>query len=740
MNLLYSFYLLFFAVSGVVAIPGIEWYKPTLGLYACLYEIDYSGNFTFCPATDSTCLCSDPNSRATMAGCLVYHDRNTTIMTDYIVKYCGMYFETNLTSDWFEGAYANFTARAKYFKDIDMPADSNIVDVPLKFEPKDMDHYSTIAMNFLGNYDDSVYYGVSVYGFWLIVLLIGAASHWTKMLFPGLTKKMTGPVSNFWRKYISMPAFIGRRKAQSIPGFKIFDSLIPTRFEMLVISLFYVYMIIIHAINMKGVKGDPVFGSKYMAELRYVADRTGIVGTAMMPLVFLFAGRNNFLQWICGFNYSTFLCYHRHLARVMFMLIVIHSVNFTILEEEYYAEDIKEPWLYWGVVATIVGGVMLIQSILYLRRINYEIFLLVHIVLATFWVVGTWVHVVDFGYGCVFIPSIAVWGFDRAVRIGRLLYFGFPEVTIALVGDETIKLSIPKPKNWHPIPGGHAFIYFLKPTYFWQSHPFTFTSSAKEDHTIVMYIKLKGGITHSLYKLLNKSPGKTVTMRVGVEGPYGESTPAKYVDKAVFIAGGNGIPGIYSEVHDIAVRSTKERNQVLKLIWVIRDYGSIAWFHDELAALQNTNIDTTVYVTKPSANLGKIEQLDKSDSSKEGSIKSSELTKSYEANLTNISDINEKITSSKEDSINEVSKSKEYITDDIPGELKEKLSHIHFEEGRPNIERLIQDEIKESPGSTFFVACGHPIMVDEVRYQCCKNIDNPEKKRVDFFEQLQIWA
>ncbi|EGW35468.1 uncharacterized protein SPAPADRAFT_48458 [Spathaspora passalidarum NRRL Y-27907] len=510
-----------------------------------------------------------------------------------------------------------------------------------------------------------------------------------------------------------MPALLGKTRAQAISGFKVFDSLIPTRFEMIVISLFYIFIVIIHAVHSKGVANDPIYGSAYMAEIRYSADRTGIVATFMMPLLFLFAGRNNFLQWVTGINYSTFLCYHRHIARIMFMLVVIHSVNYTILlvQKHGLAVRMAQPWLYWGVLATVAGGIILIQSILYLRRNWYELFVLVHIVMAVLYVVGTWIHIVEFGYGTYLYPTIAVWSFDRLVRICRLLYFGFPEVNVKLVGDETIKMCIPKPKHWKIIPGGHAFVHFIKPTYFWQSHPFTFTNCSDQgEDKIVMYMKVKGGVTHSLYKLLNKSPGKMTTMRIGIEGPYGESTPAKYSDKAVFIAGGNGIPGIYSEVADIALKSTSERKSVLKLVWIIRDYSSLFWFHDELVRLKNTNIETTIYVTKTDKNFDNMNEFI-SENSKEGSVKSSEVEKSESLQTT-----------------------------DAVEQLKEELSHVCFEEGRPNIEQIIQDEIKESSGSISFVACGHPVMVDEVRYYSCKNIDNAEKKRVDFYEQLQIWA
>ena len=45
---------------------------------------------------------------------------------------------------------------------------------------------------------------------------------------------------------------------------------------------------------MEALDNDPVFDSKYNAQIRYCADRTGITATIVMPLVFLYAGRNNF--------------------------------------------------------------------------------------------------------------------------------------------------------------------------------------------------------------------------------------------------------------------------------------------------------------------------------------------------------------------------------------------------------------------------------------------------------------
>ena len=114
------------------------------------------------------------------------------------------------------------------------------------------------------------------------------------------------------------------------------------------------------------------------------------------------------------------------------------------------------------------------------------------------------------------------------------------------MANETLKVVIPKPRHWKSVPGGHAFIHFIRPTCFWQNHPFTFVESP-DGKSILVYCKVKGGITHSLYRYLSNNPGQTASIRVGVEGPYGEPTPARYADTAVFVAGG-GIPGIYSKL------------------------------------------------------------------------------------------------------------------------------------------------------------------------------------------------
>ena len=710
MNLVIAYFLswVFFATSVKAGKNAkFQLYGDITYFYTCNLQISLSVSYCATPY-NATCLCANKNALATYAGCLAFDNRNTTTAVNYMMNYCEENGNVTVEKDWYEKSYQYFLSNAKTEKEIPNFNKTIPIDVPFKLDEAEMKLYERAYKQFLGNYDDSLYYGAGILGYWLLIMCIGAIVNWGKVMFPGLTKKLTSKPINLWRQYVSMPATFRKKKAEELRIFKFFDSLIPSRFESIVIFLFYIVVLMIHAMNMHYVDGDPVFeNNKYNSQARNVADRTGITGTIMMPLVFLFSSRNNFLQWLTGWNYSTFVTYHRHIARVMFILIALHSILFTVLLRDDMSE-FSETYMIWGVLATVSGGIILFQAMLFFRRRWYEIFLLIHILFAALYVAGTWIHVDELGYVWFVYPAVAVWCADRVVRIARLVIFGFPKARVSLLADDTIKVEIPKPSYWKTIPGGHAFIHFLKPTYFWQSHPFTFVESPADTH-IILYCKVKGGITHSLYQLLVRSPGQAITMRVGVEGPYGEPTPARYADTAVFIAGGNGIPGIYSEVMDMTRRMPNETKNAMKLYWIIRDYKSLEWFNDELTLLGNTNIETTIYVTKPDlSNLLTGDGSDDTSSKKESD--------SQDMNL----------------------ESKESLQGvDL---VKSRFSHITFKEGRPSIEDIVDLEIKESNGSVAFVACGHPAMVDETRYFCSRNVDNPQKKRVDFYEQVQVWT
>lgn len=65
--------------------------------------------------------------------------------------------------------------------------------------------------------------------------------------------------------------------------------------------------------------------------LRYVADRTGILSFANLPLLWVFAGRNNVFIWATGWNFATFNLFHRHVAWIATLQAVAHTIAYLIL-------------------------------------------------------------------------------------------------------------------------------------------------------------------------------------------------------------------------------------------------------------------------------------------------------------------------------------------------------------------------------------------------------------------------
>lgn len=63
----------------------------------------------------------------------------------------------------------------------------------------------------------------------------------------------------------------------------------------------------------------------------YIADRTGIVAIANYALLWAFAGRNDVFLWLTGWNYATFNVFHRWIARVTTLEVIVHSIAFSVL-------------------------------------------------------------------------------------------------------------------------------------------------------------------------------------------------------------------------------------------------------------------------------------------------------------------------------------------------------------------------------------------------------------------------
>ena len=203
------------------------------------------------------------------------------------------------------------------------------------------------------------------------------------------------------------------------------------------------------------------------------------------PLLILFSGRNNFLLWITNWPYSTYILLHRWVARIFATQVIVHSIPLLLTYKGYgsYPTESTQPYWRWGIVATVLICAMLIFSHLYFRRLAYETFLILHILLAVFVIVGCWYHVIlNFGYNFYdnwLYAACAVWSFDRLLRVLRVANIGVRRALVTEIGSDYVRVDV-QGVRWASKPGYVAYAYFpaLNPLRPWENHPFSINSTA----------------------------------------------------------------------------------------------------------------------------------------------------------------------------------------------------------------------------------------------------------------------
>ena len=133
------------------------------------------------------------------------------------------------------------------------------------------------------------------------------------------------------------------------------------------IATFIVLSTVFAAVDSKSGQPNGWFGSQWQEISAYVLYRTGTLGFMLLPILFLFAARNNVLLWLTNWSHSTYLLLHRWVARGFALYVVIHF----IIGLQIYAAHSKEAWWIWGAVATVATVLLAIGSGLYMRPSQY---------------------------------------------------------------------------------------------------------------------------------------------------------------------------------------------------------------------------------------------------------------------------------------------------------------------------------------------------------------------------------
>lgn len=638
------------------------------------------------------CLCSNSLVFKSMAGCLVGQYPETDNPSMFFVNYCrSQGIDTSL--------FALFEAYNDYKNHARTSNTSGPFDAPVKIDNTYFQKIQGSYTTLYANKDRLFVFGMILIFYWVAVFSIAAVLNWMALLFPKTRIFFNGPLSTKLRIYLTLPAVNNSKLLAKKVGILQFFS--PSRLESTILAGFLSLTIILLAVDYDFPEVDVLHNKRVVTITHHIANRFGILSILLLPLVILLAGRNNILQWITRWNYGTFMLYHRWIARVCVFLVFIHSVLavFRASLGNVLDELVGSSWMIFGYIGTICGLLLCGMGVLRFRRKHYELFYVFHLVLGVLFLACAWVHLRRLGYLFFATVAIAIWLVDRAARLTRLVSFGFPTATVTMYAHETLRVEIPKPMFWYAIPGGHSWLTFGHK--FWQLHPFTCYESVC-GRNLIFLCGIKGGVTNLLAKSLSLEPRRSRRMKVAVEGPYGESMPTKSHSSVVFMAGGNGIPGIFAEVYGKALYSSPV-GQRLKLYWSIRLPKLLSWFVEELDALASTKIETTICISNP--------QFEDGDLSFLG--------------------LGTWFLEKKQDDVD--------MAQRLSHLLSRRFPHIEFLFGRIKVPQVVREETDLCNGSVAFISCGHPGMVDSLRKSVVEVI--PEtSKRVDYFEQLQAWA
>lgn len=624
--------------------------------------------------------------------------------------FCSAAEVANMTDSWFYDSLSNGT---NYILDKQIPG-ANIT-YPIKVKTDLRKAYYHAYHGFYLNRDIGNYFGGIICAYFVgVMLFAGLVRFLRRTPVQNIVLKLK--IVNYLRGYGLIPN-LGKSHAQPFTYFKIITGYLPTRFETLVIVVYLALHTAFMACNYQYDPQNVLFKSKTLQIARYVGDRSAVLSFAHFPLIVLFAGRNNFLEWISGIPYTSFIVFHKWVGRIMFLDAIIHGVAYThyVIIQKTYSSSLSETYWRFGVVALVFAGVLTFTSFAYFRRHFYETFLILHIIFGALFFYACWEHVMILsGIEWVY-AAIALWCVDRLVRVIRLFFFGFPKANVRVIGSDLVRVDIQKTsKLWHAKPGQYVFVYFLHPRFFWQSHPFTVMDSCSKDGQLTIIFREKAGVTKYMRNVLAKNNDE-MQLRVAIEGPYGTASPAHHFDNILLLTGGVGLPGPVYHAIELGKTCAASGKKKVQLVAAVKGIDALEAFKPELMVLKDLPIDVHIFDTSKKA------------------LPQKSTTSDDDSNLKNLKN--------EEGVENEIEKlsSNEALQNTISsdGSVAD-LGFASFHEGRPDCTKLLND-LGDQPGSLAVVCCGPPIFVDSVRNATAKKIIEKPNSVIEYFEEYQAW-
>jgi hypothetical protein len=491
---------------------------------------------------------------------------------------------------------------------------------------------------------------------------------------------------------------------------------IPSRFHTILLSA-YVLSNIGYMLALNYNRTDKY--SKF-AELR---GRSGVLAVVNMIALVILAGRNNPLIPLLQISFDTYNLVHRWMGRTVVLEAIIHTAAWAYVK--YAASGWSgiwkmvgtDPFISWGTVGTIAMLLIALTSLSPIRHAFYETFLNVHILLASAAILGAWIHcqIAELPQLPYLKVVLCLWILDRVARVARLAWYNYSlkrgnwtKATIEALPGDACRVTLHLPKKVNIKPGSHAYLRFSTLN-IWESHPFSIAwvehkpinptlpfnkmdsifsmgsekqrvFGAKDVVTDVSFvIHAQTGLTKRLFDKANYCRPQALTLKAVFEGPYAGHHSLDSYGHVVLFAGSSGIthqvPFVQHLIKGFNEKSVATRKIVL--VWIVRDSEHLEWVRpwmDMILRMQGRRdvLVVKLFVTRPKN----------------------------------------------------------------PREIVSPSNTVQMYPGRPNINLLMQNEVKEQTGAMCVTVCGPGGLADNVR-EAVREVQ--EHGMVDFIEESFTW-
>ncbi|KAG0143311.1 hypothetical protein CROQUDRAFT_673009 [Cronartium quercuum f. sp. fusiforme G11] len=335
----------------------------------------------------------------------------------------------------------------------------------------------------------------------------------------------------------------------------------------------------------------PAFGSPPLAL------RSEWVATAMIPWLYAFATRRNFVAYLSGVSLQRLMILHKYAPWICLYMSIIHTWSMIIQANR------KEPWSYtWATDKFYRNGFIPLVAIFWLcfmslgpiRSHFYEFFYIFHIIASLIFLIGMYIHSAKL---------LVSWDFPILINHGWILK-SLPRASIEIKPGDTLAICISVPPTLQWYPGSHVYLRFLsvRP---WETHPFTIASvphhhMEKKAHMsknagtpnnglisaekapgtvgrfneMLFIVKPQSGLTARLLQLAQDVGSGPLRLACVLDGPYsGFVELVRACDALVMIAGGSGMTALMPLVLNAQGR------QKVEMHWAVKDAAvASAWF------------------------------------------------------------------------------------------------------------------------------------------------------------------